>query len=74
VGGETREWRAGEAWAFDDTIEHEAWNDADVTRVILIFDVWNPQLTPLERDLVRELTVAYAEYGREEGPVPGVLA
>lgn len=74
VGGETREWRAGEAWAFDDTIEHEAWNDADVTRVILIFDVWNPQLTLLERNLVRELTVAYAEYGRAEGPVPGVLA
>jgi aspartate beta-hydroxylase len=74
VGGETREWRAGEAWAFDDTIEHEAWNDADVTRVILIFDVWNPQLTTLERNLVRELTVAFAEYGRAEGPVPGVLS
>jgi aspartyl/asparaginyl beta-hydroxylase (cupin superfamily) len=74
VGGEIREWRAGEAWAFDDTIEHEAWNDADVTRVILIFDVWNPQLTTLERNLVRELTVAFAEYGRAEGAVPGVLS
>jgi aspartyl/asparaginyl beta-hydroxylase (cupin superfamily) len=74
VGGETREWRAGEAWAFDDTIDHEAWNDADVTRVILIFDVWNPQLTLLERGLVRELTVAFAEYGRAEGLVPGVLS
>jgi aspartyl/asparaginyl beta-hydroxylase (cupin superfamily) len=73
VGGETREWRCGEAWVFDDTIEHEAWNDADVTRVILIFDVWNPQLTALERDLVRELTVVFAEYGRSEGRVPGVL-
>ena len=29
VGGETREWRIGEAWVFDDTIEHEAWNDSD---------------------------------------------
>jgi aspartate beta-hydroxylase len=73
VGGETREWRAGEAWVFDDTIEHEAWNDADVTRVVLIFDIWNPQLTALERDLVREVTVAFAEYGRAEGNVPGVL-
>jgi aspartate beta-hydroxylase len=73
VGGETREWRVGEAWVFDDTIEHEAWNDADVTRVILIFDIWNPQLTALERDLVREVTVACAEYGRAEGGVPGVL-
>jgi aspartyl/asparaginyl beta-hydroxylase (cupin superfamily) len=73
VGGEMREWRSGKAWVFDDTIEHEAWNDADVSRVILIFDVWNPQLTLIERDLVRELTVASAEYGRSEGSVPGVL-
>jgi len=72
VGGETREWRFGEAWVFDDTIEHEAWNDAPVSRAILIFDVWNPQLTALERDLVREATIALAEYGSEEGGVPGV--
>jgi aspartate beta-hydroxylase len=72
VGGETREWRAGEAWVFDDTIEHEAWNDADAPRAILIFDVWNPQLTPLERDLVREAFVVFAEYNRPEGAVPGV--
>jgi aspartyl/asparaginyl beta-hydroxylase (cupin superfamily) len=72
VGAETREWRAGEAWVFDDTIEHEAWNDADAPRAILIFDVWNPQLTPLERDLVREAMVVFAEYNRQEGTVSGV--
>jgi aspartyl/asparaginyl beta-hydroxylase (cupin superfamily) len=72
VGGETREWRAGEAWVFDDTIEHEAWNDADAARAILIFDVWNPQLTALERDLVREAFVVFAEYNQPEGAVPGV--
>ena len=44
VGNETRDWKMGEAWVFDDTIEHEAWNDADELRVILIFDVWNPFL------------------------------
>jgi len=53
VGGEVREWREGEAFVFDDTIEHEAWNDSDTPRVILIFDVWNPYLDPTERDLVR---------------------
>ncbi len=74
VGGEMREWRAGEAWAFDDSIEHEAWNDANAPRAILIFDVWNPQLTPLERDLVREAMVVFAEYNRPEGAVPGVEA
>jgi aspartyl/asparaginyl beta-hydroxylase (cupin superfamily) len=55
VGNETREWRMGEAWAFDDTIEHEAWNDADQTRVIMIFDIWNPLLSDAERELVSAL-------------------
>jgi aspartyl/asparaginyl beta-hydroxylase (cupin superfamily) len=68
VGGETREWQVGTAWAFDDTIEHEAWNDSDAPRAILIFDVWHPELTPLERDLVRESTVALAEYYEAEAP------
>lgn len=72
VGGEVREWRFGEAWVFDDSIEHEAWNDADAPRAILIFDVWNPQLTSLERDLVREAMQVFAQYNREEGGAAGV--
>jgi aspartyl/asparaginyl beta-hydroxylase (cupin superfamily) len=55
VGGETREWHEGEAFVFDDTIEHEAWNDSDHLRAVLIFDVWNPWLTLAERDLIRGL-------------------
>jgi aspartyl/asparaginyl beta-hydroxylase (cupin superfamily) len=53
VGGETREWEAGRAWAFDDTIEHEAWNRSGEVRAILIFDVWNPYITEVERELLR---------------------
>lgn len=53
VGGETRAWEEGTAWAFDDTIDHEAWNRSDQLRAILIFDVWNPYITPAERDLLR---------------------
>lgn len=53
VGGETRAWREGEAFAFDDTIEHEAWNDSDEIRIVLILDVWNPYLTPDERTALR---------------------
>ena len=34
---------------FDDTIEHEAWNDSDQTRIIFICDVWSPRLSPEER-------------------------
>jgi aspartate beta-hydroxylase len=73
VGGETREWRVGTAWVFDDTIEHEAWNDSDAARAILIFDIWNPELTALERDLLRETVTALAEYYAPEGEVPGVV-
>ncbi len=66
VGGEIREWQVGTAWVFDDSIEHEAWNDSDVPRAILIFDIWNPALTPLERDLVREATTAIGDYYKPE--------
>ncbi len=52
VGGETREWRVGEAFAFDDTIEHEAWNRSAEPRIVLILDVWNPHLDAAEQDLL----------------------
>ena len=49
VGGETREWVEGRAFAFDDTIEHEAWNHSDRRRAVLIVDCWNPHLSERER-------------------------
>jgi aspartyl/asparaginyl beta-hydroxylase (cupin superfamily) len=58
VGNETRAWEMGKAWVFDDTIEHEAWNDADQLRVILIFDVWNPYLEPGERERINAMMAA----------------
>lgn len=54
VGGETRAWEEGKAFAFDDTIEHEAWNDSDHLRVVLIFDVWNPHLSLEEQRLLTQ--------------------
>jgi aspartate beta-hydroxylase len=56
VGNDTREWVAGKAWVFDDTIEHEAWNDSDKLRVVLIFDIWHPHLTAAEREMITALT------------------
>ena len=55
VGNETRDWVEGKAWAFDDSIEHEAWNGSERTRVILLFDVWRPELSEDERRLVVSL-------------------
>jgi hypothetical protein len=62
VGSQTREWRMNEAWVFDDTIEHEAWNDSAYPRALLIFDIWNPFLTEAERSAIREAVPAIAEY------------
>ena len=55
VGNETREWVEGRAWVFDDTIEHEAWNDSDKPRVVLLFEVWQPALTVAEQASVASL-------------------
>jgi aspartate beta-hydroxylase len=65
VGSETRHWELGKALVFDDTIEHEAWNDSEEPRYILIIDLWNPYLTGAEREWVRRATEAIAEYRHE---------
>lgn len=68
VGNETRTWTKGEAWVFDDTIEHEAFNDSEETRIILIFDVWQPAITPAERLAIKSLTLAMGEFGGAPAP------
>ncbi len=66
VGNELRDWRKGHAWLFDDTIEHEAWNRSAATRVILLLDVWRPELSQEERALVVSLFEAIdAHSGRK---------
>jgi len=62
VGATTREWVPDQAWVFDDTIEHEAWNLSDTPRAVLIFDIWNPLLTPAERDMIQTATEVYGRY------------
>ena len=59
VGAETREWRRGEGWVFDDTIEHEAANESDATRIILIFDIWHPDLSAIEREAVGQVVTGH---------------
>jgi len=58
VGNETREWKVGQGWVFDDTIEHEAWNDSDQVRTILICDIWNPRLAEEERAMIAAVMAA----------------
>lgn len=53
VGNETRSWEEGRMLIFDDSIEHEAANDSDELRVVLLFDIWRPELGQRDRDFVR---------------------
>ena len=49
VGEEIRHWEQGKSLIFDDTYDHEVWNDTDETRVILFVDVIRPLPSPSRR-------------------------
>jgi beta-hydroxylase len=42
VGEDFRHWEEGSSMIFDDTFNHEVWNDTDETRVVLFVDVMRP--------------------------------
>lgn len=71
VGGETRDWEEGRAFAFDDTIEHEAMNQSDHLRVVLIFDVWNPHLSLAEQQLLKQF-YATADASKTMSVLPSI--
>jgi aspartate beta-hydroxylase len=64
VGGETHIWEEGRCVTFDDTFEHEAWNKSSETRVVLIADSWNPDLSEVERAAVTDLVGAIGDFNR----------
>lgn len=64
VGGELHEWKEGRCVTFDDTFEHEAWNRSNTTRVVVIMDSWNPDLTEVERVAVTDLVEAIGDFNR----------
>nr|XP_039259283.1 aspartyl/asparaginyl beta-hydroxylase-like isoform X1 [Styela clava] len=47
--GEMRTWQEGKVWIFDDSFEHEVWQQADSLRLILIVDIWHPDITEHEK-------------------------
>lgn len=67
VGNEKRLWEPGKALIFDDSIEHEAWNGSDQVRVVLIFDIWNPNLDAAEKDLIGALLMGHEAWYAAEG-------
>ncbi|MGE5167578.1 MAG: aspartyl/asparaginyl beta-hydroxylase domain-containing protein, partial [Deltaproteobacteria bacterium] len=67
VGGEEKVWREGEAFSFDDTFEHEAWNRSDRTRVVMLLDVWNPYLTAVECEAITGLIEGIGDFNESAG-------
>jgi aspartyl/asparaginyl beta-hydroxylase (cupin superfamily) len=61
-GSEERAWEEGRLMIFDDSIEHEAWNNSDEERVVLLFEIWRPELDELERSEVSALLTLSGQY------------
>jgi aspartate beta-hydroxylase len=66
VGNDTRVPVEGKAWVFDDAMEHEAWNRSSLIRVILLFEIWRPELNEEERGLVSAMFEATDAYTGEK--------
>jgi len=62
VGFEEREWQTGRAIVFDDTLQHEAFNDSNEPQIMLVFDLWNPLLDIPDRHIAAALADAGCEF------------
>jgi len=47
VGGETKTWKEGELLIFDDTVEHEAQNNTNKDRIVMILDFYKDAFSSL---------------------------
>jgi len=61
-GCEEQAWEEGRLMVFDDSIEHEAWNDSDAERIVLLFEIWRPELDERERAEVSALLALSGQY------------
>jgi hypothetical protein len=62
VGAETREVVEGQAMIFDDSFEHEAWNDGDSARAVLLFEIWRPEISEDEKVALTAMFEAVTGY------------
>src|SRR5690606_17937362 len=67
-------WRPGRCFTFDDTFEHEAWSRSGATRVILLYDVWNTDLTRAEQEALALLVKGLGELDRDPHVTPASSA
>ena len=62
VGPLQKSWEVGKLMMFDDSVEHEAWNNAAKDRLVLIFDIWRPELEEVEREQIQALFATVDAY------------
>jgi hypothetical protein len=55
VGPFVREWKEGSVIVFDDAYNHEVWNDTHESRVILLVDIWHPDVQEVEKKAIVDL-------------------
>lgn len=65
VGSETRTWSEGRCLLFDDSFEHEVWHRGTATRIVLILDVWHPELSDQEVALLSEIIDASPVFNQD---------
>lgn len=63
VGSEVRGWVDGVPLVFDDSMNHEAKNDGRQERVVLLFEVWRPEIDLADREAIGRIFQAIGEYG-----------
>lgn len=77
VGNETREWREGEVLVFDDSFEHEVWTEGPGNRIVLLVDVWHPELSREEIKAFQHIDSALAYMSAEYaafGTLPAIVS
>lgn len=62
VGSETRGWEEGQPLLFDDSINHEAKNEGDQERVVLLFEIWRPEIDAADREAIGRIFQAIGEF------------
>ena len=67
VGNHERSVEPGRMMIFDDSIEHEAWNDSDEVRIVLLFEIWRPEIGEREREALTAMFAAVGDFGSASG-------
>lgn len=63
VADQLREWHEGSAIVLDDSYVHEVWNNTNQSRVLLLLDLWHPDVRMEEKEKITNMF----EYAREKG-------